>query len=90
MRQTLQRSKKPFDLIECKIYKEIFVRLQKHIPTIEPKHCIFIDDKTNNTKSAEEFGFRTITWNGGKQEIEDLISGFQKHGVTIYSTEKKI
>jgi HAD superfamily hydrolase (TIGR01509 family) len=50
---------------------------------LTPQNCIFIDDKTRNTKTAEEFGFKTITFNAEKQTASELINAFKKFGVEI-------
>ncbi len=45
----------------------------------EPKECVFIDDRADNTAAAGKLGIRTVTFSGP----EDFVAALAHHGVEI-------
>lgn len=45
----------------------------------EPEHCIFIDDRPENTAAAEQLGIKTVTFTDPGR----FVTALTRHGVTI-------
>jgi len=65
---------------EQSIYKLALekARIQSNNQYLSASECLLIDDKTRNTKTAEEFGFKTIVFNAEKQSPGDLLIELEK------------
>ena len=42
---------------------------------LKPGHCLFIDDRTENTEAAAELGIRTVLFRSPEELREDLVAG---------------
>jgi FMN phosphatase YigB (HAD superfamily) len=66
------------------VYEALMRRLRIVDPSVTPNQVIFIDDKSRNTTTAEEFGLHTILFDARKQNVKnDLVPAIKRLGVTI-------
>jgi HAD superfamily hydrolase (TIGR01509 family) len=62
-----------FEVGSTKPYKEAYIRVAKGLE-LDPSECVFVDDKEENIKAAEEVGMKGIQIISVKQLKEELTT----------------
>lgn len=66
------------------IYQCLLDRLHKHVsPTIHKEDVIFVDDKEENVKAAEAFGFKGITFDRHSESASVLQHKLKELGMDV-------
>lgn len=61
----------------CKPEKEIYEAFFKENNLI-PEECLFLDDKEENIKTANQFGMKGIVFDGNIEKVKKKINNFRK------------